>query len=582
MSNHNPGHVADEFVDPSWRVEDLLPVTPPILAELYAQVLGLDDVRTDDSFFDLGGDDTSSIQLVRRARAMGVLLKPKDVSEKETPAALASVARQGGGSADPADDIGVGSVAFTPIVESFRAHGGLVDRFFQAMLISTPAGLDLDTLTRLLQAVLDHHDVLRLRVAVADEADVPGVGGGWSLTVRPPGAVPVQRHLERVDCAGLSDEQVSAAVATGYDAAADRLGLAADSLLSLVWFDHGPQRAGTLLMMIHHLVVDGVSWRILLQDLASGWEAITAGTPIGLPVNGTSFRRWSILLAAHAQTPALVAELPAWQRILAAAEPVVSGDLDQARDVYASAVMVSRRLPVARTVPLLGAVPSAFGTGVQDILLAAFVFAVTRWSRLRGRPAGPVVVDVEGHGRDESVIPGVDLSRTLGWFTSMYPVRLDPGAVTWESLLEGGAEAARGVERVKAQLRQVPGSGLGFGLLRHLNARTRARLATAARPDVGFNYLGRVSSTTEHRPWSPMPGPGEGSGFLGGGQADMPLLHVLDLNAITDDTAAGPQLVANWTFAGAHLSEHEVGELADMWFAALEAITTCADRIGGA
>jgi non-ribosomal peptide synthase protein (TIGR01720 family) len=149
--------------------------------------------------------------------------------------------------------------------------------------------------------------------------------------------------------------------------------------------------------------------------------------------------------------------------------------------------------------------------------------------------------------------------------------------VAWADLLAGGAETRRGVERIKEQLRAVP-DGLGFGLLRHLNARTRARLAGAIRPDVGFNYLGRVSSTTGHHPWSPLPGPGEGGGFLGGGQADMPLFHVLDLNAITYDTADGPQLVANWTFAGAHLTEPEVGELADLWFAALAAIATCAER----
>jgi non-ribosomal peptide synthase protein (TIGR01720 family) len=577
MTNNDHEHATTTFADSSWSIEDVLPVTPEILVELYAQVLGLERVGIDDSFFDLGGDDMSSIQLVRRARAMGVLLKPKDVNEHETPAALASVARQGGGSADPADDIGVGAVALTPIIESFREHGGLVDRFFQAMLIATPAGLDLDALTRLLQAVIDHHDALRLRVTTADEPDVPAVGGGWSLTVRPVGAVPVRRYLSRVDCRGLSDEDVRATVATEYEAAGDRLGFAADSLLRLVWFDHGPRRAGTLLVMIHHVVVDGVSWRILLQDLAAGWDAISAGAPIGLPVNGTSFRRWSMLLAAQAQSPARVAELPVWQRILAPAEPVVSGDLDPTRDVYASAVKVSRRLSVAGTVPLLGTVPSAFGAGIQDILLAAFGFAVARWSRGRGRADGPVVVDVEGHGRDDSVAPGVDLSRTVGWFTSMYPVRLHPGVIAWDDLLAGGIEAGRGVEQIKEQLRAVPDGGLGFGLLRHLNVATRAQLATAVRPDVGFNYLGRVSSTTDHDPWSPMPGPGDGGGFLGGGQPDMPLFHVLDLNAITYDTAAGPQLVANWTFAGAHLTEDEVGELAEMWFAALAAITACAD-----
>ncbi|MEA5360271.1 condensation domain-containing protein [Amycolatopsis sp., V23-08] len=546
-----------------WNIEDVLPVTPQALAELYGQVLGLGDVGTDDSFYDLGGDDGSTIRLVRRARAAGVLLKPKDVYEHETPAALAPVARQGGASPDPLDDVGVGAVAVTPIIEAFRAHGGLVDRFFQAMLIATPAGLDTGGVTRLLQAVVDHHDVLRLRVAAGED--------GLSLTVRPAGAVPVQRFLKRVDCRELSGERLRTTVVTEYEAAGDRLGFAADSLLQLVWFDHGPDRAGTLLVVIHHVAVDGVSWRILLQDLAAGWAAISAGKPIGLAATGTSFRRWSMLLAAAAHAPARTAELPVWQGILAPAEPLVCAGLDPGKDVYATAVKVSRRLQVDRTVPLLGTVPSAFGAGIQDILLAAFGFAAARWAHLRGRPDGPVVVDVEGHGRDESVAPGVDLSRTLGWFTSMYPVRLDPGVVAWDDLLAGGAETRNGVERIKEQVRAVPG-GLGFGLLRHLNVRTRAQLGTAVRPDIGFNYLGRVSSTTGHSPWTPRPGPGEGGGFLGGGQADMPLFHVLDLNAITYDTADGPQLVANWTFAGGHLTEAEVGELADLWFAALRAI----------
>ncbi|WP_439383748.1 condensation domain-containing protein [Amycolatopsis lexingtonensis] len=547
-----------------WTIEETLPVTPRVLAELYAEVLGLDDVGPDDSFFDLGGDDVSSLRLVRRARAAGVLLKPDDVAEHETPAGLAPVARQGGASADPLDDVGVGAVAVTPIIEAFHAHGGLVDRFFQAMLIATPAGLDLTGVTRLLQAVVDHHDVLRLRVASGDD-------GGLALTVRPVGAVSVARYLKRVDCRGLSGEPAEATIAAEYEAAGDRLGLTADSLLQPVWFDHGPDRPGALLVLIHHVVVDGVSWRILLQDLAAGWAAISAGKPIGLPPTGTSFRRWSLLLAAQAHAPARTAELPVWQGILAPAEPLVSGDLDPDKDVYATAAKVSKRLSVAQTIPLLGTVPSALGAGIQDVLLAAFAFAAARWACLRGRPAGPLVVDVEGHGRDESVAPGVDLSRTLGWFTSMYPVRLDPDAVAWDDLLAGGAGARRGVERIKENLRAVP-DGLGFGLLRHLNARTRARLETAVRPDTGFNYLGRVSSSTGDSPWTPLPGPGEGGGFLGGGQADMPLLHVLELNAITYDTAEGPQLVANWTFAGGHLTEPEVGELADLWFAALGAI----------
>ncbi|MFI7315339.1 amino acid adenylation domain-containing protein, partial [Streptomyces hygroscopicus] len=547
--------------------------TEHTLCTLFAEVLGLAEVGTNQSFFDLGGDSITSIQLISRARAAGVLIKPRDVFLHKTPGALAAVARTADSPVPSAEDVGTGPVAATPIIAWLSKVRGPVDRFCQAMTIATPAGLDTGALERLLQGVLDHHDVLRLRVAEGED-------GAWTLTAQPAGSVSAERCLERVDASDVADDDLEALITTGFEAASGRLDLTAGMLVRAVWFDRGPHRSGTLLLVIHHLAIDGVSWRVLLSDLATGWAAVSEGATVRLPAGGTSFRSWAAVLAAEASAPSRVAELPRWKKVLDDARPLLtSGPLDPATDVHGTAGSLTLRLDPAGTGPLLGAVPAAFHAGVQDVLLAAFGLAVIEWGRRRGRTPGFVGVDVEGHGRDETLAPGIDLSRTLGWFTTQYPVCLDGASLTWGDILAAGEPLSRGVKHIKEQLRAVP-DGIGYGLLRHLNPDTGAELSAARQPDIGFNYLGRVPSSADSSPWSPV-ARGDRGALFGGGQADMPLQHLLDLNAITYDTAQGPQLVATWTWAGGHLSEGEVRDLGDLWFTALRSIALCVDRVGG-
>ncbi|MEV6139125.1 amino acid adenylation domain-containing protein [Nocardia sp. NPDC051990] len=543
-----------------------------IFAALFADVLRLPRVGADDSFFALGGDSISAIQVVSRARRARLLITPQDVLIHRTPVALAAVAGDivEATRARDLDDVGVGPVAATPIVEWLRERGGGTEGFCQVMMVSTPPGLRLAEANSLLRALIDHHDVLRMRIVGDTE--------GWSLAVRSVESVPVA-GIERIDCSDKSVDQTEQLIADRYASAGHGLGPASDSMVRAVWFDAGPERAGTVVLAIHHLAVDGVSWRILLSDLAIGWNAIRAGAPIELPVPGTSFRRWSTVLAAEAVSPSRVAELPVWRGIVADTESVLGrGEFDPSRDTYGRAGHLTLTLPVAQTAPLLGAVPAAFHAGVQDILLAAFAIAMIEWAARRGRGRVPVVVDVEGHGRDETIADGIDLSRTVGWFTSMYPVRLDPGPIDWTDVLVGDAVLAARVKGVKEQLRAIPGGGLGFGLLRYLNRETRAELSGGRRSEVGFNYLGRISSARHGAPWGPAGGYGT---LLDSAAATMPLPHALELNAVTHDDAGGPRLVATWTWAEALLTEDEIGELGRLWFAALGAMVTCAERTGG-
>jgi non-ribosomal peptide synthase protein (TIGR01720 family) len=352
------------------------------------------------------------------------------------------------------------------------------------------------------------------------------------------------------------------------EAAQARLDPERGVVVQAVWTDAGPARPGRLLLLLHHLVVDGISWRVLLPDLAAAWEAVAAGVEPRLQPVRTSFRRWAQRLAAAAGER--TGELPLWREALATPDPALgAGPLDPDRDTAHTARALSVTMPAEATEAVLGAVPAALHAEVNDVLLAAFATAVAGWRRRHGRGDGTaVVLDLEGHGR-EDVVGGADLSRTVGWFTSLYPVRLDPGA--------GDIGAA--VARVKEQLRAIPDKGIGYGMLRHLDPVAGPELAARPGPQIGFNYLGRFAAggggTAD---WTPV----ADGGVLGGGSdAGLALAHVIEVNAITEDRPGGPRLTATWAWAPALLAEAEVRDLADAWFAALEALVEHV-RSGGA
>ncbi|HET9245453.1 MAG TPA: condensation domain-containing protein, partial [Xanthobacteraceae bacterium] len=450
-------------------------------------------------------------------------------------------------------------------------RGGAIDRFNQAMLLQVPAAMREDDLIGALQAVLDHHDALRLRAEV-------GAGiGEWRLEVAPPGAVLAAECVERVDVSGLDAAARAACICEQAQAAEERLSPAAGVMVQAVWFDAGAQRAGRLLLVIHHLCVDGVSWRILVPDLAAGWEAIARGAEPALAARGTSFRRWAQRLSSRAQAADCVEELSFWTGTLSKPSlSLVEGSLDPARDVMGTAGRLTLTLPAGLTDALLRRVPAAFHAGINHVLLTALVLAIAQWCRRRDRGlSAAVLIDVEGHGREE-VFSDIDLSRTVGWFTSLFPMRLDAGAVDVEEALAGGAGLGRALKAIKEQLRAVPDNGLGYGLLRYLNQQAGLQLADFATPQIGFNYLGRFAAPAQ-TDWSRAP---EAVGLGGGGDAGMPLAHGIEVNALTLDEAEGARLVANWTWAPALVTEAQVRDLAEGWFAALEGLVRHADAAG--
>ncbi|MGH8345453.1 MAG: SDR family oxidoreductase, partial [Pseudomonas sp.] len=312
-------------------------------------------------------------------------------------------------------------------------------------------------------------------------------------------------------------------------------------------------------MVAHHLVIDGVSWRILLEDFAISWDAVRAGKPPELDRVGTSLRTFARMLVEQAQEPHRLSELEHWVQTLSSGgdlvpEAIPVGTVSETRhhDI---------RLPVADTVPLLTSVPAAAGAEVTDVLVAALRVAVSRWHERHGRDCSTdLLVDLERHGREE-IVPGVDLSRTVGWFTSIAPVRL-PASLDMLSALKV----------VKERLRVMPDGGIGYGMLRYANFRVAPILAKVGQPQVLFNYLGRFDIGQQGE-WTLAP---EFDSVMAGPDADMAVSHPLMVDAVCIDTPEGPQLQATFRYLATVLSAGDVYELADAWATALRELVVWA------
>ncbi|MDM4142335.1 non-ribosomal peptide synthetase, partial [Mycobacterium sp. FLAC0960] len=520
-----------------------------ILAGIYAQALGVERVGVDDSFFDLGGDSILSMQVVARARAAGVMCRPRDIFVEQTVARLARVVTLVSAE-DDAADAGTGPMVATPIMRWLQNMDGPVEQFNQTMVLAAPAGVGHADVAVVLQALLDRHPMLRL--CVDDDG-----AGGWSMQVPEVGAVDARACLRTVDV--LSEAALSQA--------RSRLNPGAGVLLSAVW----ACATNELALIVHHLAVDAVSWRTLIEDLNIAWAQHHRGQPIELPAGGTSFARWSSLLSDHARSAAVLDQAGAWRRIeeTPAVLPAVRPE-----DTFATAGQLSASLDVETTRLLLGEVPAAFHAGVQDILLIAFGMAITEFLGA----AGPLGIDVEGHGRSEELGPSVDLSRTVGWFTAKHPVALNVPGLDWGRVVAGDAALSGLIKDAKEQLRAHP-DGLTYGLLRYLNPEAGLE---GPDPVIGFNYLGRLGGGTAELSgdlWRLSP---NGPSLSAAAAAPaLPLPHTLELNAGTMDSNDGPHLQANWTWAPSALTHGEATRLSRLWFEALSGICALVRRGGG-
>ncbi len=470
------------YVAPRTREEE-------ILATVWAQVLRLPRVGVNDNFFELGGDSILSVQIAARARQAGLLFTVRQVFEHQTVAGLARHATAAALTAAAGAQQGpvMGEAPLTPIQRWFFAQDFAEPHHFnQALLLESSEPLVPAALERAMAAIVEHHDALRLRFDLQ--------AGGWRQENAPAELADLRTPVvpfHQVDLSGLPARRFRAAYEWAAAALQAAFNLSTGPLTRLILFHAGAGQA-QLLWVTHHLVVDGVSWRVLLEDLEEGYRQAVRGRRPILPPKTSSFQDWARRLAEPAGAEALAGELEYWRKIAWAPVPRLPVDFPPGGTAEPASLVrdeatVSFELSAEETADLLQTLPSVYHNRIDDALLSALVRALSDWTgcpRLR--------VDLEGHGR-EPLFGDLDVSRTVGWFTSVYPVVLEAGDA-------GPGDA---LVSAKERLRAVPGRGIGYGLLRHLGVGgigEAARLLKAApAAEILFNYLGQANPTSEER-----------------------------------------------------------------------------------
>ena len=500
------------------------------LAAIWCAVLNVQQVGLDDNFFELGGDSILSIQVVSRARQAGIHFSPRDLFQHQTVQTLAAVATR---SEQVTAEQGVlsGSSGLTPIQHwFFDTEIAQRQHWNQALLLKPLQLLDPHRLEQALLAVLEHHDALRLSFTQRDAQ--------WHaehLAV-PQGGVLMQAQVRDMqDCTALfTDTQRS-------------LDLQHGPLLRALLVD-GPEGQQRLLIAIHHLVVDGVSWRVLLEDLQNVYRQLSDGQSVSLPAKTSALRDWAARLQAYAGSESLREELGVWQAQLAGPTLALPADRPHGSLRNRDADTVSVRLDAEHTRQLLQQAPSAYRTQVNDLLLTALARVLCRWS---GQPSA--LIQLEGHGR-ETLFDDIDLTRSVGWFTSAYPLRLTPQ-------LEQGAS----IKAIKEQLRGVPHKGLGYGVLRYLaDDLTQHTLAALPSAEITFNYLGQFDQSFGSAAlFHPLD---ESAGLAH--DPDAPLPNALSV----DSQVYGGELVLRWTFSRERHDQQTIRALADAYLAELHSL----------
>ena len=459
---------APDSVRPELEGQFVAPRTPveESIARIWTQVLGVDRVGIYDNFFELGGDSIISIQIVARLNQAGLQLTPKQMFECPTVAGLAAVASTALTMRAHQEPV-TGSLPLTPIQHWFFEQN-LCDQnhWNQAILLEVRQEVLVpDLLEQVVQHLLKHHDALRLRFPTTESGWQQVNAGFDELEVVP---------FSSVDLSSTPAEERETALEAKATQIQASLNLRNGPLMRVILFNLGDTEPNRLFIVIHHLAVDGISWRILLEDLQQVYHQLSQGETVQLPPKTMSFQQWSEFLQQYAQSPELQKERDYWSRFSRQTLSRLPVDHPGGANSVACAGTVSISLGVEETCALLQEVPAVYRTEINDVLLTALVQVFAQWTGEQS-----LLVDLEGHGR-EAITNDVDLSRTVGWFTTIFPVVL-----SLEEILETG----EALKSIKEQLRSIPNRGIGYGVLRYLSRDEQLPLLLPA--EVRFNYLGQ-------------------------------------------------------------------------------------------
>lgn len=431
---------------------------------IWKELLNTDKIGIHDDFFALGGDSIITIQVVSRAKRLGYSLQARDIFEHKTIAALAAVITQTDVLAEQEQGKLTGTVPFTPIQQWFLGHVNEdIHHYNQALLFKIDKSISAAKLQQAVQQLTDHHDSLRLRYS--------RVNGIWQQTY-----ADATTTLQVANILGARPEQVN-----------DRITEACNQYQRGLHIETGPIFCPVLILMpdtdahnrlfmcIHHLAVDGVSWRIIIDDLK---EILVHEEVVDLGKKGTSYRAFAEALADFAKGEVAMQQFPFWKAQLANQQPLPvdkKGDASLWGDVKDCRAVLSKNL----TQKLLTEVNGAFNTTANDMLLAAFLFTIKNWSGNNW-----LTIGMEGHGR-EDIGPNLETGNTVGWFTNIYPLSIEFGAED---------DIVQAIKLVKEKIRLIPGKGMAYGALNFLHPSQDVRSQLVADWEILFNYLGQFDS----------------------------------------------------------------------------------------
>jgi mycobactin peptide synthetase MbtF len=549
------------------------------LAQLVSEVLRQPQVDVAADFIELGLDSIAALSVVQAARNRGIPLRARLILEcssiRELADAVDTSVTENGSTPDDVDRYG--EIIPAPIVSWMYEHGNF-RRFSQMLIIALPAEIAAEQLEAVLQAVVDRHDMLR---ASLDEVD-----GGYRLISRPPGSVKADELLTRVS--GPVDETL----ANHARAVIDSIDPFSGAMVRALWCDGAPAEAGRMLLVVHHLATDAVSWYVLLAGLSEAWARLVAGEPPTLDGEYTTYREWSRLLEMRSHNADPADHRDYWLAELAGPELPLGARLpDPKNDTWESLRVTGLFSEVAATRALLEAVSSAGpDIGVREFLLTVLTLTLTSWRRRRGEPGGDgVLVALEGHGREDAVVgrgepdaKEIDTSLTVGWFTNVFPLRLGVAehATDVETARRDPEAACRLLRSVSERVSAVPDGGLDYGLLRY--QRRDAQLVAAPHPQVEFNYLGRVDLGLALQPgtaWTPVTDDELTDSVPMVSEPDLPLRYTFDVIAVVEGTEGGPRLRTSWIWSDLLTTEAEAAELVALWQEAIEVLTQALEEV---
>ncbi|MBN9756421.1 non-ribosomal peptide synthetase [Pseudonocardia sp. Ae707_Ps2] len=519
------------------------------LCAIVAAVLGLDTVGIDDDFFGLGGDSLGAIDIAATARREGIELRVRDLLVAGTVAAVAAALDagegEGGDTAGTAGTVGAGASAtpaadepgtapLTPVLSWLGSVGGPVAGRAQAVLVTTPAGFDADDLTALADALVTRHPVLHSAL----ETDADGRWTGLQILPRHDADPAALVRRVPVDPAAGADA-LTRAVTEATVAARDELDAGPGGMLRLLWFDRGTE-PGRLAVVAHHLAVDGTSWRVLAEDIA------THGTGTEPAPEATGFAAFAARLHAHGAGPQVTAETGFWTETLSSSAPLPALRPRDHRDTHADL-----RQTVVTGPDVVTTLAGRHGAGAEAVLLAVLGEALTVTA-----PDGPLLVDLEHHGRAEELGDDIDLARTVGCLTVLapVPVRGTPGPEV--------PDAAPAIARARDAVAAPPGRGLGWGLLRYPADGTPR--VTGPGAEVALNWLGRTTrpAGTASGGWELAP---EQTAVRVGPAPGVRVGHSLVVDVLLRDTIDGPVLETTFGHPTGVLDAGTVDRVAQRW-----------------